>query len=84
MHARQVAERLPNELAVQAGDARTVGLDTLAYLIGVALLEAELQAAGGLPAGTRPEASGEPNEGVTFDVARGAIRFCGLHKDVLA
>ncbi|MEJ0076481.1 MAG: hypothetical protein WDO17_13710 [Alphaproteobacteria bacterium] len=40
---KQVAERIDGELAAQARAARAVGLDTLAYLLDMARLEAGQQ-----------------------------------------
>jgi hypothetical protein len=42
--AQETATRLSDQLAAQAREARAVGLDTLAYLIDMARVEAEQQA----------------------------------------
>lgn len=44
MNQKQEAERIGSDLAALARDARAAGLDTLAYLIDVARLEASQQA----------------------------------------
>lgn len=43
MNQKEVAERISADLAAMARDAREAKLDTLAYLLDVARIEAEAQ-----------------------------------------